>query len=238
MFCFHFAFRPRGQWTFQFQIRVFCLFGKFKASFELNIVNILYFRLIFQKMADRHPRFNRYCRQRYTGGRPVFVPMHTNNANDRIVGIPPANTPGFGLMPAPKVGSKPLAFTVNRSVTVNNGGPVDKGGSVWQVHQKGISGGFSKSVVVDSNMSFPRNSVLMSPTYQDFSARRAQQPCSSSQAKAREAYVRDQEYGVGHINHVPVDNGSHEVGLSPNSFFDVQADKAADLAIASEFGKI
>ena len=199
---------------------------------------IIYVWICFQKMAEKHPRYNRFARQRYTGGRPVFVSSQTTNINGRIIGIPPPNTPGFGLMPPPKVGSKAFGFAVNRP------GGVDNGGSVFQVHKKGVMGGLPKSVVVDSGMSFPRNTILRSPTYQDYVSQRTNTRSQSVNicdknlgAKAHASYVRDQEYTSEHINHVPVDIGSHDVGLSPNSFFDVQADKAAELAIAQEFGK-
>ena len=181
-------------------------------------------------MAEKHPRYNRFARQRYTGGRPVFVSSQIKY---------PPNTPGFGLMPTPKVGSKPLGFAVNRP------GGVDNFGSVFQVHKKGVTGGLPKSVVVDSGMSFPRNTHLRSPTYQDYVSQRTKTRSQSVNncdknlgAKAHASYVRDQEYTSDHINHVPADIGSHDVGLSPNSFFDVQADKAAELAIAQEFGKL
>ena len=170
-------------------------------------------------MSEKHPRYNKYARQRYTGGRPVFVSSQVKY---------PANTPGFGMMPPPIVGSK--SFRVLRADAAENHG------SVWQVHSKGVSGGLPKSVVVDSTMSFPRNTVLQSPTYQEYNARRSKNGVSSTQIKAQEAYHRDQEFDFGDYNHIPVDVGNHEVGLSPNSFFDLQADKAADLAIAREFG--
>ena len=185
-------------------------------------------------MEARHPRFNKYQRTRYTGVKNV-VNSNITQINGRQISN--FNGCGLGMMPPPVVGSK-FSFSINQ-----NGNNV---GSVFQIHKKGMNGSLPKSVVVDNGISFPRNTVLRSPTYQEYKSNRSRsndvqnpsQTITQSQAKAMESYDRDQEYRAGDSNFVPSSNGNHEVGLSPNSFFQVQADRAADLALAAQFGKM